>query len=178
MIKLKLSEEEKKELQKLRLNRNSNEGERAHYILLADEGYSVPQIANRLDRNTITIRTWLKRYMNEGIKGLESRKQPGRPAVKAIILESDLELLLSKQPKDYGYQEAGWQINLLRNYFARQGCHVCENTLVKALKKLGYVYKRFSKTTPRNAPSAAEKAKAVKKLVDRINKGLFSRICG
>jgi len=112
------------------------------------------------------------------IKGLESRKQPGRPAVKAIILESDLELLLSKQPKDYGYQEAGWQINLLRNYFARQGCHVCENTLVKALKKLGYVYKRFSKTTPRNAPSAAEKAKAVKKLVDRINKGLFSRICG
>jgi transposase len=170
MIRILLSQSEESALQSLRRCQNSNVGERAYYILLAYEGLSPPQIANRLGRNIITIRLWLSRYIQEGISGLSSKKQPGRPAVKAAILESELSILLSHSPQDYGYSEAGWQINILKDYFRKQGCRICDNTLIKALRKLGYVYKRFSKTLPKNAPTAESKKSAISDIVSSIGK--------
>jgi hypothetical protein len=77
---------------------------------------------------------------------------------------------LNKSPQDYGYQEAGWQINLLRDWFAKQGIHACDNTIVKSLNKLGYVYKRFSKTLPGNAPSPEQKKVRISEIVGAISK--------
>lgn len=137
-------------------------------MLLAHEGKPAPAIAKQLNRNIITIRLWLSRYREWGIEGLTSKKQPGRPAKKAVLLEAQLDELLSHSPSHYGYQEAGWQMNLLKDWFSKQGCRVCDNTLIKALNKKGYVYKRFSKSVPKNAPSASEKEKAISALVERI----------
>ena len=117
MIRISLDNEERVALQKLRLNRKSNEGERAYYVLLSSEGHSPPEIAKRLDRSVLTIRVWLHRYICEGIRGLQSRKQPGRPAYKAQKLKSELNTLLTQAPSDYGYKEAGWQVNMLKDYF-------------------------------------------------------------
>ncbi len=168
MIRISLKEEEKEELKRLRLNRKSSIGERAHYVLLSAEGKSAPEIAKHLDRNVITIRLWLNRYVSRGIPGLETKKQPGRPAKKAPIIESHLVKLLSQSPQVYGYKEAGWQLNLLRDWFEKQGCRACDNTLVKALNKLGFVYKRFSKTLPKDVPSSSEKRELISKMVDGI----------
>ncbi len=166
MLRIELKASEKVRLEQLRLNRGSNIAERAYYVLLSSEGYSTPQIAKRLGRNIYTVRQWLNRYVRSGVDGLVSKKQPGRPAVKEKLLLSELGTLLSASPSDYGYQESGWQVNILRDYFSKQGCVVCENTLIKALKKLGYVYKRFSKTIPKNVPSKAEKTRVISDLVD------------
>ncbi|KTC78062.1 hypothetical protein [Legionella brunensis] len=73
------------------------------------------------------------------------------------MIESQLEEVLGKSPQQYDYQEAGWQINLLRDWFEKQGVYACDNTLVKSLNRLGFVYKRFSKTLPENGPSSTEK---------------------
>lgn len=170
MIRISLSEEEKAALNRLRRDQKSNIGERAHYILLSDTGKSVPEIAKHLSRNGHTIRLWLKRYLEEGIPGLKTKKQPGRPAKKALAIESQVQELLNKSPKDYGYQEAGWQLNLLRDWFAKQGIHACDNTIVKSLNKLGYVYKRFSKTLPENAPTAEQKKERISEIVGEISK--------
>ena len=78
--------------------------------------------------------------------------------------------MLDKSPQDYGYQEAGWQINLLRDWFSKQGINACDNTIVKSLNKLGYVYKRFSKTLPANAPTAEQKKARVNEIVGEISK--------
>ncbi|KTD57829.1 hypothetical protein Lsan_2493 [Legionella santicrucis] len=165
-----LSLEEKAALNRLRLNKNSNVGERAHYVLLSGNGKSVKEIAIQLNRNEHTIRLWLNRYKTEGISGLGTHKKSGRPAKKAVIIESKLEELLNKTPQDYGYQEAGWQISILRHWFEKQGLSACDNTLSKALNKLGFVYKRFSKTLPVNAPSADEKKVRINDIVDEIGK--------
>ncbi|BCA93771.1 hypothetical protein TUM19329_01320 [Legionella antarctica] len=61
------------------------------------------------------------------------------------MIELHLQELLGKSPQDYGYQEAGWQINMLHVWFKKQGLEACDNTRVKSLNKLGFVYKRFSK---------------------------------
>lgn len=170
MIRMSLNAKEQSALNRLRLTKNSNIGERAHYVLLSGDGKSVKEIATQLSRNEHTIRLWLKRYKTEGISGLETHQKPGRPVKKAVIIESQLEELLNKSPQDYGYQEAGWQISILRHWFEKQGLSACDNTLAKALNKLGFVYKRFSKTLPENAPSADEKKVRINAIVDEIGK--------
>ena len=170
MIRMSLSAEERSALNRLRLTKNSKVGERAHYVLLSGDGKSVKEIAIQLSRNEHTIRLWLNRYKTEGICGLETHQKSGRPAKKAVIIESQLEELLNNSPQDYGYQEAGWQISILRHWFEKQGLSACDNTLAKALNKLGFVYKRFSKTLPANAPSADEKKVRINAIVDEIGK--------
>lgn len=169
MIRISLTEEAQVALRELRRNKNSNVVERAHYVLLCNEGKSVPEIATHLNRNRHTVRLWLKRYEKEGIAGLTNQKNPGRPAKKAPAIESQLETLLSQSPQAYGYQEAGWQLNLLRDWFKKQGVEACDNTLVKSLNKLGYVYKRFSKTMPANSPSSIEKETRITEIVGVIS---------
>lgn len=170
MIRISLTAEEKAALTRLRLDRSSNISERAHYVLLSDTGQSISEISKHLTRNKHTIRLWLKRYKEDGIEGLQDKKQPGRPARKAPVIELHLVELLNESPQAYGYQEAGWQLNLLRDWFKKQGLYACDNTLVKSLNKLGFVYKRFSKTMPANAPSPDDKKVHIAKIVEKISK--------
>jgi transposase len=168
MIRIFLTPQEKTALTQLRLHRKSSIGERAYYVLLAADGKSPPEIAEYLKRSVITIRLWLGRYLNQGMTGLKTKKQPGRPAKKAPVIEENLKELLSHSPKDYGYQEAGWQVNILRDLFSKQGCIACDNTIVKSLNKLGFVYKRFSKTLPKNTLSSSEKNDKIENMVEAI----------
>lgn len=172
MIRLQLNEEEKMALNRLRRIQKSNQGERATYVLLSHAGKSVAEIAKHVNRNAHTIRLWLKRYVSDGINGLQTRKKHGRPAKKAPVIESQLRELLMQSPQAYGYQEGGWHINLLRDWFNKQGLSACENTIVKSLNKLGFVYKRFSKTVPKNTPSVSEKKAGVAKLIEEIKNKL------
>jgi hypothetical protein len=59
MIRISLNASKREELARLRLERNSNIGERAYYVLLADSGKSAPEIAKHLKRNV--SRGWFKR---------------------------------------------------------------------------------------------------------------------
>jgi hypothetical protein len=45
---------------------------------------------------------------------------------------------------------------------------------VKSLNKLGFVYKRFSKTMPENAPSSTEKKARIAEIVEAIGKDTAS----
>lgn len=168
MIRISLTESERLELAQLRRSRNTNLGERAYYVLLADSGKSAPQIAKHLQRNIITIRLWLNRYIESGISGFKNEHPPGRPGKKALVIGNHLQSMLCKSPQDYGYQEAGWQINIFRDFLEKQGIKACDNTIAKALDKLDYVYKRFSKTLPANAPSCVEKKARVNEIVEKI----------
>lgn len=95
MIRIYPNEEAKTDLIRLRRSQKSNIGERAYYVLLCGEEHSVSETAKLTGRNEHTIRLWLKRYITYGITGLKSLIQPGRPARKAPIIESQLEELTS-----------------------------------------------------------------------------------
>lgn len=58
----------------------------------------------------------------------------------------------------------------MRDWFEKQGVSACDNTLVKSLNRLGFVYKRFSKTLPANAPSSTEKKARINEIVGEIRK--------
>jgi len=156
MIRLVLSPEEQASLEQTRRSRPQL-AERCHYVLLNAQGWSVPQIARRLDRNEHTIRTWLKAYHTAGLQGLQNTPQSGCPATKGRDVSAQLELLLTQSPSHFGYIEDGWTVDLIRHYLAQHMGAVSDATVRRQLQAGGWVYKRFATTMPRNAPSPEKK---------------------
>ena len=54
---------------------------RCKSILLKSEGKSAPKIAEMLEVTVHTVYTWIKRYEENGIKGLETRPGQGRKPI-------------------------------------------------------------------------------------------------
>lgn len=166
MIKVRLNEEQKKTLKTLR-NTRSTLGERAHYVLLSDEGSSVKTIAQKLNRHEHTIRSWIKAYAKNGVDGLNSKPPSGRPKIKGCAVEEGIETMLIKTPRDFGYQEEGWTVRIMLDFF-QKNLQVKEDTVRRALKRKGWVYKRFAKSVPKNAPSKEEKLKKIEQLIEKL----------
>jgi transposase len=156
MIRLILSLEEQALLEQTRRTRPPL-AERCHYVLLNAQGWSVPQIARRLDRNEHTIRTWLKAYRTAGLKGLQNTPQSGRPATTGQRVSAHIEQLLAHSPSHFGSIEDGWTVDLLRDYLAQHQAPASDATVRRQLQAGDWVYKRFAQTVPRNAPSAEKK---------------------
>jgi len=156
MICLVLSPEETAQLEQARRTRPKI-AERCHDVLLNAEGWSVPHIAQRLDRNEHTIRTWLKAYQTAGLQGLHNTPQPGRPATKGQSVTAHLESLLAQSPSHFGYIEAGWTVDLIRHYLAQHTGKVSDATVRRQLQAGDWVYKRVAKTVPLHAPSRETK---------------------
>ena len=163
MIRIVLSAQEQAQLEQTRRTRPQL-AERCHYVLLNAQGWSVPQIAQRLDRNEHTIRTRLKAYRIAGLAGLHNTPQPGRPATKGQHVTEQLEQLLVHSPSHFGYIEDGWTVDLIRDYLAQHQDAASDATVRRQLKAGDWVYKRFAKTVPRNAPPAEKKKRGWQKL--------------
>ncbi len=157
MIRIHLPCEQRESLEKARLIRTSNLSERCLAVLLSDRGQRVPLIAESIGRHEHTIRSWLKAYIKDGIKGLKNTPPPGRTNHKEHEALMILQPVLAQHPSEYGYLEAGWSTNLLVDYLSRQDLEASESTVKRALKRGGWVYKRFAKTVPLDAPSSEEK---------------------
>jgi transposase len=157
MIRIALTPEETSQLVTTRRSRRAQVAERCRYVLLNAQGWSVPQIAQRFARHEHTIRKWLKAYHGQGLAGLDNAPSPGRPATKGQKLAQQLDILLTQAPSAYGYIEAGWTVEVLRDYLGQHDLQVSDTTVRRRLKAGGWVYKRFAKTLPKNAPTAEKK---------------------
>lgn len=157
MIRIELPPEQRLILEQARRIRSSNLSERCLAVLLSDRGQRVPAIAETLGRHEHTIRSWLKAYLQAGIEGLKDTPPLGRTNRKEQSALSILPPVLAKPPSDYGYLEAGWSTTLLVDYLHGQGLEASDSTVKRALKRGGWVYKRFAKTVPVHAPSSQEK---------------------
>jgi Winged helix-turn helix len=54
---------------------------RAKMVLLAHQGLSNDEIADRLSTRREIVSLWRKRFFEERLAGLEDRQRPGRPRV-------------------------------------------------------------------------------------------------
>jgi transposase len=84
---IELAASARQELGKVyRTHAKSRVRQRAQCLLLSDQGYSVPMLADIFSTRTHTVREWFNRWETEGICGLEIR--PGR-GLKPSINEAD-----------------------------------------------------------------------------------------
>lgn len=76
-----LSDEQRRELERRAAAYSGSYRDvvRAKAILLAAEGLSNTEIAERLGQSRQAVSTWRKRFCEEGVQGLEERPRPGRP---------------------------------------------------------------------------------------------------
>ena len=71
--------------------------------------------------------------------------------------EAALAGVLASDPQTHGHQATGWTVPLLRTELARAGTEVGERTVRRALKRLGYRWKRPQYVLGRPDPDYAEK---------------------
>jgi len=115
-IKLRtLTPEEKAAIAKLARSRTAaaREVERARIILLASKGKRVPAIAQELELTEITVRTWLKRFNNEGLDGLADLPRSGRPATYSA--EQVAEVIAAALRNQLNFMRHGNQLNFMRH---------------------------------------------------------------
>jgi transposase len=89
---------------------------RAKIIWYARQGETIPEIARRLDVCEKTARTWLKRFNDLGMKGLEESPRAGRPPVYpaeqvALVIQTALT-----KPEELDQPFACWTLDRLVAY--------------------------------------------------------------
>jgi transposase len=80
MIRVNLTETQRQDLGRRARREMGRISERHHFVLLADQGRSPPEIARLYGYNTTTVRYWLGRYLSRGASGLHDEPRSGRPA--------------------------------------------------------------------------------------------------
>jgi transposase len=171
MLKIQLSNEQQIELKNYRKHASSKDSEKALMVLLSNDGKSVSEISSMLKRNQHTIRDWLKRYRIHGIKGLQRNFSPGRPSTIRDKIKQHIENIVHNSPVSYDYQDNVWTVPLITfDVNKKLGINASSKTVTRALKNMGYVYKRPSKTLPGHAPTKEEKQNAIKTMVQKILK--------
>jgi len=133
---------------------------RAQMVLLAAQGYTVPQIAPVVRRDPTTVQRVLHRYRAEGVAGVPHRRRPGRPSPVPAAWEAELRRVIELDPHTVGVDSANWTTGLLAQYLGEQtGYRTHLDTVRVHLHQAGYVCKRPTWTLQRRAEEEAGWAK-------------------
>jgi len=117
---------------------------RAQIVLLAGEQrLTAPVIARIVRENDETVRRWLKRWLAEGITGLQDRPMPGGPAKMTDSYRARLLAVVRQRPRSLGQPYSLWTLQRLADYLAElTGIRVSYETVRLALKAGGVVLSR------------------------------------
>jgi transposase len=74
---LMLTPEQHKSLRRQARRAIGRVSERIHFVLLFARGYSLEQIAQLYQIDQRTVSTWIERFQQEGLLGLDDRPEPG-----------------------------------------------------------------------------------------------------
>ena len=66
-------------------------------LLLKAEGLSCLEVGERTGMEQHTVRKWLKRYGEEGVKGLETRPGRGRKPIAVFQIKTDFSRVEAEQ---------------------------------------------------------------------------------
>ena len=130
---------------------------RYQMILLALQGYKVPQIARMVLRSEDTVARVLNRFLAGGLDAVPRRTPPGRERKITAAWEAELLRVIELDPHEVGVSSANWSTELLAEYLGQQtGIQVTEETVRVYLHAHGYVCKRPTWTLRRKAGEQAD----------------------
>lgn len=138
---------------------------RCKSILLKSEGKSAPQIAEMLEVTVPTVYTWVKRYEENGIKGLETRPGQGRKPIMDCSDEEAVRKAIEEDRQSVSKAREAWQ--------NATGKEASEHYLQTFFRNIGARYKRIRKR-PRGKPSPqlyAYKKEKLQELEELDSKG-------
>jgi transposase len=128
-------------------------------FLAAEQRLKVPQIAAIVRESEATVLRWLKRYLAEGMEGLQDAPRAGRPSEITAEYRAALLAAVRRRPRSLHLPFSLWTLQRLADYLAeRTGLRVSDETVRRALKDAGIVLSR-----PQHQISSPDPEYAVKK---------------
>ena len=114
----KLTAAEQSAIEKLARSRTApaREVERARMILLASRGKRVPAMAQALELTETTVRTWLNRFNEAGLDGLQDRPRAGRPVTYQPEQVAEVIATALTDPRQLNQPFACWTLDRLATY--------------------------------------------------------------
>jgi transposase len=103
-----LTEEERREIEKLRRSGDAATHRHARVVLLSSQGKKVTQIMPLVGLSDRRIRDILHGFSQHGIASLPRRKAPGRQRRCDARARAALVELLRRPPTDFGIESATW----------------------------------------------------------------------
>lgn len=149
MVFVKLTEEQRGELERVSRHAVGRVALRAQMVLLSGRGSSVPQIAQIHDSGQDVVRIWLHRYEREGVKGLEDEPKSGRPP-KDPIARHIVDAQVGQSPECSGHVPTCWSVALLALFLATRFRLVLSGSSVHRYLRL----MRWRWARPRLAPAS------------------------
>ncbi len=93
--------------------------------------------------SAVTGPTWVRRFNEKGIAGLEDQPRPGRQPIYGDEVHSQLVGLATQKPRTLGYPFALWTLERLQVAFQeRYGVHLSDSTIWEWLAAEGLEWKR------------------------------------
>ncbi len=162
MIRVHITDDQRRELEQVSRQAVGRVALRAQMVLLAARGYRVPQSAEIHDRGQDVVRLWLQRYKEEGVRGLEDAPHPGRPRTHPLAGHS-VDTQASQSPECAGHVQSCWTVGLLAAYLAtRFRLVLSPSSIRRYVRALGWRWARPRLAPAHTAdPEAAEKEAAL-----------------
>ena len=137
---------------------------RAQMILLsAEQGLKAEEIAGIVRESAVTVLTWLKRYLAEGIEGLQDAPRAGRSATVTEDFRKRLLESVRRRPRSLGLAFSMWTLQRLADYLAEKtGIRVSDETIRRELAKEGIVFSRPQHTISSPDPEYQIKKRRLK----------------
>lgn len=128
-------------------------------LLAGEQRLTAPAIARIVRESDQTVRTWLKRWLAEGLEGLKDRPMPGGPAKITAAYREQLLAVVRQRPRCLGRPYSLWTLQRLADYLAElTGLRLTDETVRVALKAGGIVLSR-----PQHTVSSPDPEYRVKK---------------
>ena len=146
-----ITDKEKNKLYTL-LDTNQDIKYRIKIVLLANEGYTVPEIREMTNTYDKTIRKWIHRFNDMGIDGLFT-KIDYSPMVKIDNdTKKEIVKIASTNPRNLGLKFSTWSLRSLAGYFSKEDKkiivkHGISHTRIKEILNESKIEWRNSKIT-------------------------------
>lgn len=139
-----LSAEETSQLMNLARSRKCGAAlvRRAQIVLHAVEGLTAPAIAARMELCGKTVRFWLKRFNERGLKGLEEDIRSGRPPTYSAEEKSMVIRTALTRPTTLGLPFACWTLDRLVAYLSDQGIGMRRSRISEILLNEGLKWRQ------------------------------------
>lgn len=157
-----LKDKERQEL--LRVKKQSKSSivrDRAHAVLLRAKGKRVKDIADVVFRGNTFVKESIKRYVEGGIEKIKEHQKGGNSRKLTEGQKEELKKLLEKEPKEYGFRQNFWSIELLEEFVeSRYKIRFkSKQSYYELFKYCGYSFKRAGKKDIRQDPIKVEEFK-------------------
>ena len=106
-------------------------------------GRSMSDIADAFGTNRSTVSRWVKRFENEGERGLQRRPTSGRPRKLEDLTVEGLVNIILQPASQFGYETDLWTVGRLRVVIEEQHrVYVSKDTIWRRLREAGLTYQK------------------------------------